>query len=748
MQLHDAIVATCDIRGFSSFMRRHDPTTVLSFINSFWSSWESQVLGKVKTKPTVKKGLGDGIMTFWLLPESGDLSLFRSVHSTLLAACQDFVLSAAAGRLRQSSPIPEDAPQHLGVGIFTGPIAPVNLGGDEKDEATDWIGTALNFSARLQDQCRPTGIIVSAVPAFMPTLDGLITEGFRDTFTHTEYFGEDLKGVLGTDSLLAYAFHPLPQSSQGEAALSERPSPAAEAYRNRIDKLGRILDQGDDRAVHSAIIEVRQFRLRELVASLWGVVEDPTRSDRVRSASLAAYALLLRDKADSKLRDVLSGDDPELISTAIQAAGELHLLGCLRSAESTVERLGTPMLYETLARAIGNAQDREGRANLIAMVKNEHPSVRSAAVSAMAKLHDADSISTLRDRLMGAESMEIVQFEIINALGKIHTEEALRVLSDATQAHEGLLLTQICRILGEIADPLASVALLEVALARDRFIEARIAAINALGKIKDPGSLNGLLELLEDESERIKGAAVESIAVIDPRGASSELFRLAEDSELPPKLRAAAVTTLAKSQEGTFYPKLAGLLSGAGEYLAAKVAIALGDLGDPRAVEDLRRLILEGESKKVRISAAVALAEIDATIADDVVIAAAEREENPRDLIPFLAVLAKKKVYSALDPLSELASNPKVGVGVRGAAIESLASLGGPDAFYVLVSLVEDDDEGIEVRRRAAGSLGAEAFRTVEAAERIDRILKGRASLPNEVRQVLISVLHTVTTSN
>jgi HEAT repeat protein len=176
--------------------------------------------------------------------------------------------------------------------------------------------------------------------------------------------------------------------------------------------------------------------------------------------------------------------------------------------------------------------------------------------------------------------------------------------SDAATRNANRANAKIAEALGAIGYPNAGPALLRLARSRDELV--RLAAVQALGEVRYRDAVPELSHLIDDESASplvVKKAVVSLGQIADPaalpalthalviqrRGvsflseASFALFELREASVEP-------LISIALDQDPDYaaWARATGRAP-AGTY--AKVAIVLGDLGDPRAIPVLIKLL-------------------------------------------------------------------------------------------------------------------------------------------------------------
>lgn len=281
---------------------------------------------------------------------------------------------------------------------------------------------------------------------------------------------------------------------------------------------------------------------------------------------------------------------------AARALGELGdpravepLCRCLdRTTAGTTAATSVPAVE-----ALGKIGDPAAVPALCRALEDRKPWVRAEAARALERIADPAAVEPLCAALAHPEPMVICRAgDALAAIGRPAVGPLVRTVHALCSRMQ--------------ADPVGG-ALLAVSLGR---------AAAALGRIGDPAALEGLVRLLDSESEWVACCAAEALGRLgDPR-AGETLFPLLTFAEV--ELRTAAAIALARLKDPR---SLAAVLEAlthreAGRRLAA--AEALAALGHPGALTALRRRALPvvGE-RDAAVLAAVrrALSVLEATAA-------------------------------------------------------------------------------------------------------------------------------------
>lgn len=201
---------------------------------------------------------------------------------------------------------------------------------------------------------------------------------------------------------------------------------------------------------------------------------------------------------------------------------------------------------------------------------------------------------------------------------------------------------------------------------KDEDEDVRGAALRALGRIRDPRALTGLIEALGYPEASLPPRIAEIIVMF---GADSVPLLIAELRNLDSDVRRMwAAEILGWLGDPRAAIPLIESLGDVSPEVRAKAAGGLGKIGDARALERLLEMLLSDPAPFVRTRAAQALGAIG----------------HPK----------------VIDHLIHVLKDPEWWVRIR--AIEALEQIGRSSTGALLVALEDDDDE---VRRRAAMAL-------------------------------------------
>jgi len=228
-----------DIRGFSSFSEKLDPTALTELLNDFLSRMTEIIQ---QEGGTVDKYIGDAIVAFWNAPVDQADHPARAVRAA--QHCQEEL-----SRLRPDYRARYDVDLHLRIGLNTGTVVVGNMGSRERFDYTV-LGDAANLSSRLEGANKLFGssILVNettwtrleqGVPG--RRLGALRVVGRNEPATVYEPYGSASAGSAEQDAawtaaLALVAKHAWAEAVEAFAPMAERDS-AARLYAERCRKL-------------------------------------------------------------------------------------------------------------------------------------------------------------------------------------------------------------------------------------------------------------------------------------------------------------------------------------------------------------------------------------------------------------------------------------------------------------------------------------------------------------------------------
>lgn len=360
----------------------------------------------------------------------------------------------------------------------------------------------------------------------------------------------------------------------------------------------------------------------------------------------------------------------------------------IRSALKALENLRNPVFTELLIGLLSN-RENWNRA-------------RASAAKALGRTKQPGSLDALIAAL--GDQDWLVRDAAAEALGQTGFPGAVGPLLKALGDQESSVRRTAVSALGEIGDPGAVHTLIWVL--DDKAFDVRVAACQAISRIGDLRAIEPLTDILSDKNGKVRAEAAKALDELgEPqwkelvRGTEEDIVRLGKSKD--PRAEKQFLRMLDKWFEPRDSHSLDAL--GINETNARiSAAYALGNLGDPRAVDPLAGMLaVVFASESLRVSAAEALGKIKDPRAVKPLLKALEWSEG-RAQRAAAEALGAIKDPRAIEPLLEMLGSGKA-IPRMGAAM-ALGEIGGPQTVESLVKSLGDEEWF--VREAAADALG------------------------------------------
>ncbi|HSA60963.1 MAG TPA: HEAT repeat domain-containing protein [Nitrospiraceae bacterium] len=219
-------------------------------------------------------------------------------------------------------------------------------------------------------------------------------------------------------------------------------------------------------------------------------------------------------------------------------------------------------------------------AEQIAALKDEDWAIREEAATLLGGLKDPRAVcplvAILRDRDRS------VREAAVGALTSIG-EPSVVALGDCLADPELSVQEAASAVLASIADGRVLDPLVRALRSQDWIV--RMHAAKALGRIKDPKSIQSLIPLLQDKVKAVREETSSTLAAIGEAAIPALLDTLTHQDWL---VRLHAVESLGKTKsQKAVEPLLSALFNDGDSAVREDVIRALGEIGDPQAVEFL-----------------------------------------------------------------------------------------------------------------------------------------------------------------
>jgi len=404
----------------------------------------------------------------------------------------------------------------------------------------------------------------------------------------------------------------------------------------------------------------------------------PGRPDHIRVAALDGLVSARGGKALELVLAAIEGEDEAMRAVACGLIrGKLPGEEATKALASLVAK-SQPPTAEVLIDALAERGDKAARPAVLESLRHKDRAVRLSALQALASLGDASTAAVLAEVASVAAGAERdAARDSLAALRGKDVNDTIMKNMETVVAKERV---ELIRALAERKAVDKSPALLVLAT-EDDDVEARTAAIDALGKLAGPSHLEAMVKLLvEAKTDPEVAAAQKAIVAVFPRVADEEK-------------RAAPVLTA---------------YTGADRDQRLRLLPLLGNTGSARALEALRAA-LKGKDNEVLDAAVRSLGNWpDATAAEDL-LEIARRTENATHNVLALRAYVRVVGLAGRRPPAELLKMYRAGMGAARRADEKKLILSGVANVTTIESLryVEPYMEDAALREEAAAAVVA-----------------------------------------
>ncbi len=321
------------------------------------------------------------------------------------------------------------------------------------------------------------------------------------------------------------------------------------------------------------------------------------------------------------------------------------------------------------------------------------PAVAEAAASALSRsaLYDAALLLPLFSE--PAISKARLESILSAQMQRIQPVTLVRVLPDLSKDARG----SVFRLLERRAD--TSISKDVVGLARHAEWWLRLHAVKLLAKMPGHDAIEGVAQLLKDESAAVRLEAVRTLGLLHAVEALPALCARLRDVDI--KVQAAAIETLISIGDVSAVPHLLEYLRDESEYVRRGAVEVLNQVVTTEAIKDLVSA-LRDEDWWVRVRAAAALGTLGGPKVIDAIV---DLVHDPDDFIRRYAVEILNTVPDkrAVEPLIEALEDHDWWVRER--AIDALAKTRDPRAVDPLLRVLSRDTRAVPLCLRALAQL-------------------------------------------
>ena len=379
--------------------------------------------------------------------------------------------------------------------------------------------------------------------------------------------------------------------------------------------------------------------------------------------------LLVRDTAAKSLQLFGESAVNPLIEALDHTSESVRLY-----AMQTLQEIGDPRAIEPLS----------------SLLTHEKPQMRKAAIEALCKFDNGAQLSGVFIPLLRDVDAAVRETAVI-ALGDCHDPQAIDTLVEVLHGDEQVLKGKAVMALGTIGDKRAMKPLIT---AYEKGTVRADIVMKALGQLRDGQSAPVILSALDNDNQLVWQAASDALNELDEKAVNPLIEALSHEK---PRVRAKAALALGKIGDARAVEALSVLFHDEDSDVRTEAATALGTIGNGKAIQHLTKAVHD-KNAEVRWCGVWGLWQVGDTSAVEPLIYALS---DSNDKIRELAVVglratrdsrAIQPLIGALDDKSE---------SVQQSAIKSLAALGGI-AVEPLIQALESGNKTVKTNALSA----------------------------------------------
>ena len=279
----------------------------------------------------------------------------------------------------------------------------------------------------------------------------------------------------------------------------------------------------------------------------------------------------------SKDKDIVASASSELIGLESEATDKL-----MKALENENE-----YIRANAALILGDLAVSEAAGLLIKVLKEDKSSrVKVNAIKALANIPTQEDITTSLIKCLEDKAVP-VRGEAAETLGIIKAKEAVEPLIKALEDKDGSVRANAAFALGEIGDEKALEPLLKEIKDKNHLV--RIKTVKALGLLGNTKAVEALIEAMEDKNAEVRASAALSLGEIGDEKALNALIEKAENKKEDKDVRVEAICALGMLKVDSAIPVLIKLMKDSEEDIRGWSADSIGKIGNPEAIEDLKK---------------------------------------------------------------------------------------------------------------------------------------------------------------
>ena len=346
----------------------------------------------------------------------------------------------------------------------------------------------------------------------------------------------------------------------------------------------------NDRRAHTLVVDDLVRIGQPAVEPLLAVMSN--KDPHIRAGAARALGKIGDPRAlDALVFRLRFDEDIEVRKSAVWA---LHIGGS-RAVVPLIEALRDPDEWVRFGAIIVLAKiGQPAVIPLIGTLKDGLPMVRASAAETLGRIGDSHAAGPLAETLLDPDK-EVWQQAAIS-LGRMRDARAVEYLIHVIEDPDSELRTKAIKALGHICDVRAVDPLIAIVYhEEDRWM--RLFGIEALGRIGDIRAIEVLVDTAYDESRDVRTKAIVTLSEIESFLATDALYSIFEDMDVDVEDQQTALFELGKRGDERAVEGLVELLQYDSQVdNRIYAALVLGDVGCMKAVDSLINALCEDVS--------------------------------------------------------------------------------------------------------------------------------------------------------
>ena len=262
---------------------------------------------------------------------------------------------------------------------------------------------------------------------------------------------------------------------------------------------------------------------------------------------------------------------------------------CVRVSADSV------MLRKTIIHTLGETGDERAVGPVLKCLADRE--LTRVVIQALGKLSQTGRLKEILRRdafapvstFLEADSPQLL-VDATQTLRNMDRERSFRMINDRLQKGDRKQRRKSAIAMGIFDSEAADQALLKALTDQDPGVRSSaVWALNQPYGRKDERFVDVILPLLQDQDPGVRSGAAHSLSGVEDDRVVENVLPLLKDPH--PDVRAGAVHTIGRCRDRSVFERIVGLLDDGNRNVRYTTLRALAALGDPRAVEPIKRLI-------------------------------------------------------------------------------------------------------------------------------------------------------------